>query len=721
MTRRVTPGEPILPHMTAKWFNKTLQDPQQKPLPPGKEERKHNETKATFIPTELCAKALRFTAVAPVGRVDTYGNRVERAQYVDKGSLTKYNWMITQLEMAQGFLTQDCVYAGITYAKVNILSSTHKYVDLNLETLELESSNSGKGLLLDVGSEYSLISIETFIGIDSTPTTTTQPLSPIDPVCLNECKWEATSELDWNLAEDNCIASTTSTTSSTTSSTSSTTTYDGYSLCKGTTSTPSPPEDEDCNCLYPLFCPTATNQCTFTSCSTGTNSPPVCSSTTTSTTTSCDCNTTTTGPGCNCGFIQVQLPDGTVVQQQVGSCPPGCQCIASITIEPCDPDPCSPDNLTGRCVCPEPPPPCPECSGSTWLWCDYNCDGELVWKGLSSCGLDRQGCLSDSECLPASAGMPCTVCGEFLLTGCYESPLPISPTTTTPAPDCCLGPCSHCYGCPSTTTSTSTTTTDNCSEPCTRRWNGSVWNIIHSNCPSPCYCGGVPYSGRDTCEVVQVPCITPPTTTTTTTSTTSSTSSTTSTTTSTSTSSTSSTTTCERPDDCASISAITCTGGTDIVWTCSLDGTYAWRILGGMGDCSDQYSGCFNGPAPSCDCSASNVGQTRTGDCCQTTTTTTSSTSTTTTASCILECPEGYESIVNSNCFFSCNSGVVGSQSGADDCGEHSPPGGCYPPTCPDGCSGTIVQGICCVPVSTTTSTSTTTTSGLTTSTNPPL
>jgi hypothetical protein len=46
---------------------------------------------------------------------------------------------------------------------------------------------------------------------------------------------------------------------------------------------------------------------------------------------------------------------------------------------------------------------------------------------------------------------------------------------------------------------------------------------------------------------------------------------------------------------------------------------------------------------------------------------------------------------------------VVGSQVGEDDCGESSPPGDCYPPTCPEGCIGTTVQGICCVPSSTTT------------------
>lgn len=164
MTRRVTPGEPILPHMTAKWFNKTLQEPQQKPLPPGKEERRHNETKATFVPTTEYPVAERFTAVAPVGRVDTYGNRVERAQYVNKEDLTKYNWIVTQLKMAAGYLTQDCVYSGITYAKVNIIDEDHKYVDLNLDTLELESSDTGKGVLLDIGAEYSLISIEILSG-----------------------------------------------------------------------------------------------------------------------------------------------------------------------------------------------------------------------------------------------------------------------------------------------------------------------------------------------------------------------------------------------------------------------------------------------------------------------------------------------------------------------------------------------------------------------------
>jgi hypothetical protein len=70
-----------------------------------------------------------------------------------------------------------------------------------------------------------------------------------------------------------------------------------------------------------------------------------------------------------------------------------------------------------------------------------------------------------------------------------------------------------------------------------------------------------------------------------------------------------------------------------------------------------------------------------------------------------LICPEGYEPSAGSNCFFQCNDGVVGGQTGADDCGESSPPGECFPPTCPEGCVGSVVQGICCVPSPTTTTT----------------
>lgn len=163
MTKPVVPGQPIVPAMTAQWYNNTLRKPSKPSLQKKRGEKHHNEHVATFQPSENYPIAERFTPVAIVDRIDTYGKRIERAHYVDKESLNQSNWIIPQAEMSASHKTQPCVYAGLTYAKVTIRNPLDKYVNLNPATKTLQSDIVGKGLILTRGEEYSLISVETYV------------------------------------------------------------------------------------------------------------------------------------------------------------------------------------------------------------------------------------------------------------------------------------------------------------------------------------------------------------------------------------------------------------------------------------------------------------------------------------------------------------------------------------------------------------------------------
>lgn len=158
MARKVSPGEPIRPHMTASWFNSTLNKPQVPKSPRPTDLRLHNEDHAVFVPSVSYPTAERFTAVAPVSRVDTdYPTYTSRSINVDKDSLDKNNWLVTQEELSEDYTDGVIVYHGLTYAAVELLEDHHEYVDLDETTKELVSSNGGKGRILVRGATYSLI------------------------------------------------------------------------------------------------------------------------------------------------------------------------------------------------------------------------------------------------------------------------------------------------------------------------------------------------------------------------------------------------------------------------------------------------------------------------------------------------------------------------------------------------------------------------------------
>ena len=131
MTRKVSPGEKILPHMTASWFNSTLNKPQVPKPPRPADLHLHNEDHAVFVPSGAHLTASKFTPVAPVDLVDDTDEYIVRAATVDVASLTKENWVVTQQDVDEDTLNTTVVYFGLTYADVNITDPYHKYVTLN--------------------------------------------------------------------------------------------------------------------------------------------------------------------------------------------------------------------------------------------------------------------------------------------------------------------------------------------------------------------------------------------------------------------------------------------------------------------------------------------------------------------------------------------------------------------------------------------------------------
>ena len=136
----VQPGEPIRPALTAEWYNHTIKPhPTPKPSPRKQGRERHGEDFSTFVPTSECSIAYRFTAVAPINRIgEGYDDYTQRNFHVNKEGLDKYNWAVCQQDMKAGALTQKVVYAGPTFAKVTVTDPEHRFVDLNLDTLELE-------------------------------------------------------------------------------------------------------------------------------------------------------------------------------------------------------------------------------------------------------------------------------------------------------------------------------------------------------------------------------------------------------------------------------------------------------------------------------------------------------------------------------------------------------------------------------------------------------
>jgi len=598
MPRQVATGESILPHMTANWFNKTLQQNKNSP-PQGKRElRNHNEDLATFLPTDKCTTVERFCPVGVVGRTDEYGTRVSRTQFVALEALTPYNWIIAQATMTGNIPTQRCVYSGITWAKVTILDPNHKYVTLDDEQgISLVSSDSGRGQLLQVGAEYSLINIGNFYGATEEPTPEEDvPGSEVISECSGTCKYTSSSGVSWALTENNCSTTSTTTSSTTTSSTSTTTAINQN--CNRTTSTSTTTSGIECNCVPPTFCPTEAGQCVITQCSSKDYLGFTCPETTTTTSTT----STTTG---DCGSAPEPVGDCNVILGTSGDpCGDGCYCVYKN------------DTLCiaklGTCVCdpyPEITPPCGTCTGTV----TYICGTENKWIYYGgACSIGPIGCnVIDKSCGHSVPSGTCSTCGEILEVPCDWLVESTSSTTSTTT-NLCTGPYKHCYsGCPTTTSTTTTTTDGTCSTKCLiGATEGLEWEIVNrAGCPEEtCECYLPNYDPTQSCQVLKVTCAGTTTSTTTTTT------------------STTSTTTC----------VFGCPEGTSTCVGSPNSCTWAWNGTAWILTSSDCIEGGLCSQDETCLPPGTTPGDTtNTGCCCggtTTTTTTTTSTTTTTTA-----------------------------------------------------------------------------------------
>lgn len=436
----------------------------------------------------------------------------------------------------------------------------------------------------------------------TTSTTTTTPLANYSE-CSGDCKWvwSAASE-EWTLDTDGCATSTSSTTTTsegaTTVTSSSTTTTTDLCGCPTSSTSSTTTTTPGCDCLYPTFCGTADEQCTYTQCAPYVNQPPVCASTTTTT---CDCDTsttTTTGlpEGCDGSCYWVGVPGfilpgqgggGGVVgtgawvwRLMGGGCPGSCPCPQPTSDPYCNTD-------TTYCVYTPTPPVTPE---------PWSCEGTCIWwwvPALSAWVLETDGCSNSVNCdcqPPSQPGTSCSPIG----TPCVPT---VATTTTTE------GPCAHCY------TSSTTTTTGVCDGYCLWQWDTDAWELLVDECPSACPCLEPPFGGQDDCDVEETPCAGSTTTTTTT-----STTTTTTTTTTTSTTTTTPNSVCCCPDAYDGVGY--CTEGIfdaeRCEETCTILGSGVYYFTAQGGSCVEVYG-----------CSAGLV-------CCGPTTTTGSSTSTTT-------------------------------------------------------------------------------------------
>lgn len=156
MTQSVTKGEPLLPRMTADWFNSTL-----------KQDKDHRDGMGISLPREgecYCkvegATAVsRFNPAAVTNLVSDAGG-VERIPIIAGTGMNEFNWVIPQ-ENAQQNGVCLTVVEGITKAYVTQISSAHTSVFYNRATSRLETARDGKAHILVYGGSSAVPSLIT--------------------------------------------------------------------------------------------------------------------------------------------------------------------------------------------------------------------------------------------------------------------------------------------------------------------------------------------------------------------------------------------------------------------------------------------------------------------------------------------------------------------------------------------------------------------------------
>jgi len=155
MTTPVQKGEPLLPRLTADWYNSTLKetsvDAQDNNL-----EKRLREGELRCVCTDGTTE--RYKPVALTG-LAAEEDKLSRIPNIDDTSTDEYNWVIPQEDLVKDG-TILCVVTGLTRAWVTRNSIDDKFV--TYKNGQLETAASGKALLLAYSSsEPSLITIET--------------------------------------------------------------------------------------------------------------------------------------------------------------------------------------------------------------------------------------------------------------------------------------------------------------------------------------------------------------------------------------------------------------------------------------------------------------------------------------------------------------------------------------------------------------------------------
>lgn len=158
----VAKGDPILPRMTAQWFNSTLQNPQQRP--PGNRTRveedydhikyKLDETGTTEVGW-LEPVVITGTAIEPSGAAGhpAMARVIAKCKKPASGvAFENDNWGISLSPVYAG-QTGDMVVSGVTWAKIERTDSGHRYVNIDVSSYTLKSRSSGPARILSFIAE----------------------------------------------------------------------------------------------------------------------------------------------------------------------------------------------------------------------------------------------------------------------------------------------------------------------------------------------------------------------------------------------------------------------------------------------------------------------------------------------------------------------------------------------------------------------------------------
>lgn len=138
--RDVTPGEPILQHMTAKWFNSTLKHPSKTGLSPEGLRPDPNIILGYYESSD----PIEYLDPIGVVRRNDENELVERNCIVSN-NIDEYNWGVAHQKFRYKNVG-ELVLHGASLANVQIRQPYHKYV--NVKNGKFVSSCTGKGLLL---------------------------------------------------------------------------------------------------------------------------------------------------------------------------------------------------------------------------------------------------------------------------------------------------------------------------------------------------------------------------------------------------------------------------------------------------------------------------------------------------------------------------------------------------------------------------------------------